>query len=79
MSKITLDPSLKFKLNGLNEPLELCDEGGATLGHFLPENTYREYLYAWLKSQVSDEEIETLRQEQGGRTLDQIKKSLGIR
>jgi hypothetical protein len=78
MSKITLDPTLRSKLNGLNEPLELCDERGETIGHFLPEAAYREYFYAWLKLQVSDEEIAQLRREQGGRTLAEIKSKLGI-
>jgi hypothetical protein len=78
MGKITLDPSLKVKLNGLNEPLELCDERGTTVGHFLPEDTYRKYFYAWLKSQVSDEEIDRLRQEKGGKTLAEIKDGLGL-
>jgi hypothetical protein len=77
MSKITLDAGLKVKLNGMNEPLEICDEGGITVGHFLPEETYRAYFYAWLKSQVSDDEIEKLRQEQGGKTLVEIWKNLG--
>jgi hypothetical protein len=77
MSKLTLDAGLKSKLNGLNEPMELCDEGGTTVGHFLPEETYREYLYAWLKAQVSDEEVEELRQQTGGRTLPEIWNSLG--
>jgi hypothetical protein len=78
MSKITLDQTLKAKLNGLSEPLELCDERGQIVGHFLPEDTYRKFFYAWLKSQVTDEEIESLRREQGGKTLAEIKSSLGI-
>jgi hypothetical protein len=77
MSKITLDANLKAKLNGLSEPLELCDESGATVGHFLPETTYLAYLYAWVKTQVSDEEIKKLLNQQGGRTLAEIKNSLG--
>ena len=36
MSKITLDATLRSKLNGLNESLEICDETGETVGHFLP-------------------------------------------
>jgi hypothetical protein len=77
MSKITIDAAMKSKLNGLNQPMELCDEDGDTVGHFLPENTYREYLYSWIKSQVSDEEIDKLRQERGGRTLAEIWTKLG--
>jgi hypothetical protein len=61
----------------LNEPLELCDERGVTVGHFLPESTFRTYFYAWLNAQVSDEEIERLSREQGGKTLAEIKSGLG--
>jgi hypothetical protein len=78
MSKITLDAALRTRLNGLNDSLELCDESGQTVGHFLPEPTYRQYFYAWLKAQVTDEEIEKLRRQQGGKTLAQIKSDLGI-
>jgi hypothetical protein len=57
--------------------MEVCDEQGKTLGHFVPVETYRKMLHAWLKAQVSDAEIEQLRQQTGGRTLQEIWKSLG--
>jgi hypothetical protein len=77
MSRVTLDPSLRTKLNGLNEPFEFCDESGRVLGHFLPEGAYRQLLHALAKSQISDEEITKLRQQTGGRTLAEIWEGLG--
>lgn len=45
MSKLTLDPQLRAKLNGLNEQLEICDETGQTVGHYLPDEAYKQLLY----------------------------------
>ena len=77
MTKVTLDESLKSKLNGLAEQVELCDETGQTVGHFLPPDLYRELLLAWADSQISPEELERRRREPRGRTLAEIWKSLG--
>lgn len=79
MSKITLDPGLKSKLNGFQEPVQVCDEDGTVVGCFLPDKTYREYVYAWLKTQVSDEEIASLRQQTGGKTLAEIWQEFAVR
>ena len=71
MGKITLDPQLKEKLNGLNEQLEVCDEMGKTVGHFLPAALYRDLVRAWARAEFSDAEIEQARQElrkEGGLT-----------
>lgn len=72
MSRVVLDPQLQSKLNGLNEQLEICDETGRTLGHFIPQRLYRELLVAWSKANLSDEELERRRQEPRGRTLAEI-------
>jgi hypothetical protein len=77
MSKITLDLNWQARFNGLKEPLEVCDEAGKMLGHFLPEAVYRRFLQAWADSQISDAEIAQLRQQSGGRSLTEIWKSLG--
>lgn len=77
MIRVTLDEALRSKLNGLNDQVEVCDEAGRTLGHFLPADLYHEMMYAWLKTQTPDEEIERLRQQTGGRPLAEIWKTLG--
>lgn len=80
MSKFTLDPQLRAKLNGLNEPLEVCDENGQTVGRFLPEDEYRKLLYAVAEAACphSKEEIERRRQEKGGIRLVEFWKKMGV-
>jgi hypothetical protein len=77
MSRVIVDESLRSKLNGFNEEVELCDESGKTLGHFLPPDVYREFLVAWSEAHTTDEELERRMNEPGGRTLAEIWKSLG--
>jgi hypothetical protein len=77
MDKIILDAAVRAKLNGLERELEVCDETGHTLGHFLPPAVYQKLLYAWLNAQVTDEELERASQEPGGRTLEEIWRELG--
>jgi hypothetical protein len=71
MQKVILDPDLQARLKGLADHLEFCDETGRTLGFFLPPDVHHELLYAWAKSQFSDEELEQARRElkdEGGLT-----------
>jgi hypothetical protein len=77
MNKVIVDSDIRSKLNGLASQLELCDEAGNTLGHFVPPGLYKEMLSAWLNARVTDEELERASQEPGGRTLAEIWKSLG--
>ena len=79
MSKVTLDPQLRAKLNGLNEHVEVCDESGHTVGHFLPASLYEELFYKALaaESPHSKEELKRRHHETGGRSLAEIWRSLG--
>jgi hypothetical protein len=77
MTRVTIDDALRAKLNGLNEQIELCDESGHELGHFLPAHLYRNLLDAWVHSLFSDEELTRVEQETGGRPLVEIWRSLG--
>jgi hypothetical protein len=78
MSKITLDAALRSKLNGLNESIEICDEGGETVGHFLPASAYRKLLYQIAESQCphTPEQLQARRQQTGGQSLADIWKEL---
>src|SRR5262245_61043814 len=57
MDKIIIDQNLRSRLNGLDSSIEFCDESGKTLGHFLPEDVYREVMSAWGKVLFPDEEV----------------------
>jgi hypothetical protein len=79
MSKITIDADLRGKLNGFNEHLEICNEAGQTVGHFLPAELYDELFYAALaaESPHTKEELKRRHQETGGRSLAEIWRRLG--
>ena len=77
MSQVTLDNDLRAKLNGLNQHIEVRDEEGNVVGHFLPRALFRELLLAWADVHFPIEEMERRRQDPGGRSLAEIWKSLG--
>jgi hypothetical protein len=77
MSRITVDNELRSKLNGLDQHIELCDESGQTMGHFLPEKAYREMIEAWVETVFTKEELRRMDQETGGRPLSETWKRLG--
>ena len=79
MDKITLDDNLRTKLKGLSSPVAVCDETGQIIGHFLSDEFYKKLMYAWLKSQHTDEELEKDLEQTGGRPLAEIWKSLGAK
>jgi hypothetical protein len=78
MTKLTLDAHLRSKLNGLNEPVEVCDESGQTVGHFLPAQIYAELFYAALSAESghSKDELRRRHQETRGRPLAEIWRDL---
>ncbi len=79
MGAIMLDPDLRAKLNGLNEPLELRDEAGQLVGQFLPTRLYQQMLHRLAESQCpySAAELQQFQQETGGQTLAQFWQSQG--
>jgi hypothetical protein len=77
MTQIQIDDSLKQKLGGLDQPIELYSTDGRILGRFLPEAEYREILYGSAEIPYSDEEIARFRAERGGCSLEEIWKRLG--
>lgn len=76
MTRIVVDEILRTRLNGLDQQVEFCDESGHTMGHFLPDALFREMLFTWAESKISVDELERRRQEKGGRSLDEILKTL---
>jgi hypothetical protein len=76
MSKVILDDDLRAKLNGLTETVEVCESTGRVLGFFVPRDEYLKDLYAKARAAVTDDEIERLRGQTGGRPLKEILKDL---
>ncbi len=77
MTRVTIDDTLRAKLNGLDEQIALCDEFGHELGQFLSARLYRDLLDAWVGSLFTNEELAQADQETGGRPLAEIWKRLG--
>lgn len=79
MVKLTLDSDLRRKLGTLGEPVEVCDEAGRVVGHFLPTPLYEDLFYTALAAEAphSKEELKRRHQAEGGRSLAEIWSSLG--
>lgn len=79
MNKIVLSEALRNQLNGLNEELEMQDESGRTIGHFVPPDLYRQMLYAYAMSRCpyTEEELaEMERDTEGARPLAEFWKEM---
>ena len=74
---MVLDDALRSRMNGLNEPVPVCEPDGRTVGHFLPEELYLKWLYAQAAKAVGTAELDAAAAEPGGRTLAEIKSRLG--
>jgi hypothetical protein len=77
MSEVTLDPDLRAKLNGLNEPVAIRDEAGKLLGMYLPLEEYKKLLYRGVEIPLAAEEIERRRRQKGGISLQEFWKRMG--
>ena len=72
MNQIMVDSPLGAQLAGLSQPVEVVDETGHSLGHFVPAQ-------ATIVSDdcpYSAEELARMRSEQGGCSLPEIWKKL---
>jgi hypothetical protein len=76
MQSVTLDASTRAKLHNLTDLTEFRDEAGRVLGHFLPIDR-PPAVESGRNCPHTDEEIQQLRRQTGGRSLAEIWKSLG--
>jgi hypothetical protein len=70
MTRVTIDSSMAAKLKDIHEMVELRDESGRVVGHFLPGPRRDEN--GRIIVPISDEEIEELSKQSGGRPLKDI-------
>jgi hypothetical protein len=74
---VVIDTALKAKLHDLTVPLELRDESGHVLGHYVPKFKPDDFDELVKTCPFTDEELERFGQEPGGRTLAEIWKRQG--
>ena len=78
MTRVTVDESLRARLMGLDEQLELLDESGKKLGHFLPTEQFLQMVQACMKGLFTDEEVRQAEaQPRDGKSLAEIWRRLG--
>lgn len=79
MEKLELDTALRSKLGSLSKHIEVCDESGAIVGHFLPATLYDDLFYAALAQETpyTPEELRARLDKTGGRSLKEIWRDLG--
>ena len=75
MNRITVHEPLKGELDAAIQPVELIDEGGRRLGHFVPARIAA----PGDDCPYSPEELDRMQSEQDGRTLKEIWESLGAK
>ena len=76
MTKVVIDAAVRAKLDDLQEPVELCDESGRTLGYFHPKFGESKTRDREAGSPFTDAEIERRQQQRTGRPLKEILKDL---
>lgn len=79
MRQVILDKPTQAKLQDLTELLEIRDESGRILGHFLPLDRPTVLADDLRSCPHSDEEIRQLQRQTGGRPLAEIWPDLGRR
>jgi hypothetical protein len=70
MVRVTIDETFRSMLGRLDSPLELCDESGRVVGHFIPQQDRS--MYEGVVSPVPDKELERRLSEEPGRPLGDI-------
>jgi hypothetical protein len=80
MSTILADRELESKLGGLEEPVEVKTPEGKLLGHFVPDDEYRKFVYARAMEccPFSEEELRRFHEETGGTSLEELWRELGV-
>lgn len=70
MTRITVDRDIALKIRASGDEVELCDPEGKTIGKFhVPADPE---FYKSIKIPFGDEELQRLRQQRDGRTLEEI-------
>ncbi len=77
MATLVLDERLRKELNGATEPIAFLESDGRTVGHYLPEDLYKKWLYSQAIHEVDTAALDRAALETGGRTLAEIQRERG--
>jgi hypothetical protein len=77
MSKVIIDDALGLKLGTCATPIELFDQSGRLLGHFVPVSHEESISRPEDSCPQTEAELRAAHSQTGGRTLAEIWKSLG--
>jgi hypothetical protein len=72
MNRVTIDHNTSEQLGAANQPVQIVDETGRLLGHFVPTAS----LHPPVDCPYSDDQLAEMRADPGGRPLHQIWESL---
>lgn len=70
MNRLVVDPATLAGLRDVRQTLELCDDSGRVVGHFIP--TVDRSQYSELEPQISEDELDRRERIRGGRSLAEI-------
>ncbi len=78
MGRIVLDDELRAKLQGADHGLEIADEQGNVVGHFIAEDSLSKLLEAMFPPLTAEERAEARKEmrEHGGVSTQQILESI---
>jgi len=76
MNRVLVDDALRATLGDLQAQAEFCDQAGRVLGYFVPAKDDLHAVREWIRSRISDEELERRAQEPAERTTEEVLKRL---
>lgn len=76
MNRVLVDDSFRSKLGEFHTQTEFCDRHGNVVGYYTPAADYPRNLSDWIRSQISDEELEQRAREPGGLTTEEVLRKL---
>lgn len=76
MNRVLVDDAMRTTLGKLRSQTEFCDQSGNVLGYFIPAEQDSKSIREWVRSRISDEELERRAQESGGVTTAEVLKKL---
>jgi hypothetical protein len=77
MDKIVLDPTTLTRFSNLDHQVELCDSSGRPVGWFVPATEHDDYV--GYECPLSDEELDQIEKQGGGRRLSDVFRDLESR